>query len=152
MSLGNVDQTARANFFVTLRCNWIETTARVSTDIAGDGHGTTVDVEFARSHNPIPQLHIRTGVGTTWANTQYLRTFLGVDDQQSLRSGLPVFTPDHGLSSVRVFFSASYEFRPHWLLGGQLYANRLLDDAADSPITQRRTGGGGEVFLGYRMR
>jgi outer membrane scaffolding protein for murein synthesis (MipA/OmpV family) len=124
----------------------------MSTDIGGAGHGSTVDFEWVRPYRLTPRLNLRAGVGTMWANTHNLRTFFGVDDTQSSRSGLPLFSPDHGLASVRVFVSASYEFRPHWLLGSQLYANRLLGDAADSPITQRHIGGGGGVFLAYRMR
>jgi MipA family protein len=81
-----------------------------------------------------------------------MQTFFGVDAQQSARSGLPVFSPDSGLSSSRLFFSAGYEIRLGWLIGGQLYVSRLLRDAADSPITQRRTTGGGGLFLAYRMR
>jgi outer membrane protein len=150
--LGDVSQTARANLFFAQRCRWMEATVRLSTDIGGAGHGNTVDVELARSRHPTPQLSIRTGFGATWANTQNLRSFFGVDPQQSPRSGLPLFSPEHGFSTARLFVSATYEFRPHWLLGGQLYASRLVGDAADSPITQRRTSGGGGLFLAYRMR
>jgi MipA family protein len=150
--LGNVSKTARANLFITQRCGRLEATARLSTDIGGAGHGNVLDLELARSRRLTPVLNIRVGVGTTWTNKEYMRSFFGVDAQQSARSGLPVFSPDSGLSSTRLFFSAAYEVRPHWLIGGQLYAARLLRDAADSPITQRRTTGGGGLFLAYRMR
>jgi outer membrane protein len=150
--LGNISKTARANLFITQRCGWMEATTRLSTDIGADGHGTVVDFELARSHRLTPLLNIRAGVGTTWANKQSMRTFFGVDAQQSARSGLPVFSPDSGLSSARLFFSAAYEVRPHWLIGGQIYASRLLRDAADSPITQRRMSGGGGLFFAYRVR
>jgi outer membrane protein len=150
--LGNVGKTARANLFVTRRCEWMETTVKLSTDIGGAGHGNAVDIELAKSHILTPRLSVRTGIGTTWTNTHYMRTFFGVDAQQSTRSGLPIFTPDGGFSSGRLFLSARYEVRSHWLIGGQVYAGRLFGDAADSPITQRRTTAGGGVFLAYLVR
>jgi outer membrane protein len=150
--LGNVGKTARANVFITRRCAWIDTTVKVSTDIGGEGHGTVVDVELAKFRSITPQLGIRAGVGTTWTNAHYLRTFFGVDAQRSVRSGLPVFSPDGGISSTRLFFSARYEVRAHWQVGGQAYVGRLQGDAADSPITQKRNYVGGGIFLAYVMR
>jgi outer membrane protein len=150
--LGNVSKTARANVLVTRRCPWMEATLKVSADIGGAGHGNVVDLEVARFHTLTPRLNVRTGIGTTWTNASYMRTFFGVDARQSARSGLPSFSPEGGISSARLFFSARYEIRAHWLLGGQVYATRLFGDAADSPITQKRTAAGGGVFLVYRLR
>jgi outer membrane protein len=150
--LADVGKTARANLFFTRRCAWMEATVKLSTDIGGEGHGTVVDVELAKLHAITPQLGVRSGIGTTWTNTHYMRTFFGVDPQQSARSGLPMFSAERGLSSVRLFFSARYEIRPHWQLSGQTYVGRLLGDAADSPITQKRSYVGGGVFLAYVVR
>jgi outer membrane protein len=150
--LGNVGRTARANVFITERCAWMDTTVKLSTDIGGAGHGSVVDIELAKSHSITANLGVRAGVGTTWTNAHYMRTFFGVDAQQSARSGLPMFTPDSGFSSARLFFSAQYAVRPHWLVSGQTYVGRLRGDAADSPITQKRNYAGGGVFLAYVLR
>lgn len=150
--LGNVGKTARSNIFITRRCSWIEATMRLSTDIGGEGHGNVVDLELARSQSISPQLSIGEGVQTSWTNKQYMRTFFGVGAQQSARSGLPAFSPDGGISSGRLFFSVRYEVRPRWLVGGQAYVGRLFGDAADSPITQKRSSAGAGVFLTYRVR
>jgi outer membrane protein len=150
--LGNVGKTARANIFITHRCAWMEATVKLSTDIGGEGHGSVVDVELAKFHSITPQLGVRSGVGTTWTNAHYMRTFFGVDAQQSARSGLPMFSPDSGITSARLFFSVRYEFRPHWQVGAQTYVGRLFGDAADSPITQKRNSVGGGVFLAYVVR
>jgi outer membrane protein len=150
--LGDVRKTARANVFITRRCAWMEATVKLSTDIGGEGHGSIVDVELAKSHSITEQFSVQGGVGTTWTNAQYMRTFFGVDAQQSARSGLPMFAPDSGFSSARLFFSARYEIRPHWQVGGQAYVGRLSGDAADSPITQKRSYVGGGVFLAYVVR
>jgi outer membrane protein len=150
--LGNVGRTARANVFITGKCARMDTTVKLSTDIGGEGHGSVVDIELARSHSITPKLGVRGGVGTTWTNAHYMRTFFGVDTQHSARSGLPMFSPDSGFSSARLFFSAQYEIRPHWQISGQTYVGRLRGDAADSPITRKRSYVGGGIFLAYVVR
>jgi MipA family protein len=150
--LGDVGRTARANVFITGRCAQLEANLKLSTDIGGEGHGSVIDVELAKLHSITPQLGLRTGVGTTRTNAHYMQTFFGVYAQQSARSGLPMFSPDGGISSARIFFSARYDIRPHWQVSGQTYVGRLLGDAADSPITQRRSYMGGGVFLAYVLR
>jgi outer membrane protein len=150
--LADVGKTARANVFITRRCAWMDATVKLSTDIGGEGHGTVVDIELAKLHTITPQLGVRSGVGTTWTNRHYMRTFFGIDAEQSARSGLPMFCANRGISSVRLFFSARYEIRPRWQVSGQTYVGRLLGDAADSPITQKRSYVGGGVFLAYVVR
>jgi len=150
--VGNVGKTARANVFVTHRCAWIDVSAKLSTDIGGEGHGNAVDVELAKAHPITSQLSLRAGVGMTWTNAHYLRTFFGVDAQQSARSGLPMFSPDSGISSTRLFLSARYQVRPHWQVGGQASVGRLQGDAADSPLTQKRNYVGGGLFVAYVVR
>jgi MipA family protein len=150
--LADVGKTARANVFITRSCAWMQATVKLSTDIGGEGHGSVVDVELVKSHSITTQLSVQGGVGTTWTNAHYMRTFFGVDAQQSARSGLPMFSPDSGFSTARLFFSARYEIRPHWQVGGQAYVGRLNGDAADSPITQKRSYVGGGVFLAYVVR
>jgi outer membrane protein len=152
IGLGDVRKTARANVFITGRCARLDATVKFSTDIGGEGHGSVIDIEMAKFHSITPALGIRAGIGTTWTNQHYMRTFFGVDAQQSERSGLPTFSPGSGFSTARLFVSARYELRPHWQVSAQTYIGRLLGDAADSPITQKRNSVGGGIFLAYVVR
>ena len=150
--LGNVDQTERANFLLGHNTSCTEVKLKLSTDVGGQGHGNTADLEMASMRSPLPDLRLRAAVGWTWANAQYMRTFFGVNAQQSALSGLPMFSPDAGVWSVRGVLSAQYSLTGNWLIGGLASVGRLLGDAGDSPITQKRTDFGGGVFLAYAWK
>lgn len=150
--LGNVDETERVNFLVGHNTSCTEVRLKLSTDAGGQGHGNVADLEMASMRSPWPDLKLRAAVGWTWTNEQYMRTFFGVNARQSALSGLPMFTPDGGVSSVRGVFSAQYSLSEHWLVGGLASVGRLLGDAGDSPITQKRTDFGGGVFLAYAWK
>ena len=150
--LGNVDETERVNFLVGHDTSCTEVRLKLSTDIGGQGHGNVADLEMASSRAPLPGLRLRAAVGWTWTNEQYMRTFFGVNGRQSELSGLPQFSPDAGVSSVRGVLSAQYSLSGHWLIGGLASVGRLLGDAGDSPITQKRTDFGGGVFLAYTWK
>lgn len=150
--LGNVDQTERVNVLLGHNTSCREVRLKLSTDAGGQGHGNVVDFEMASIRAPWPDLRLRAAVGWTWTNEQYLRTFFGVNAQQSALSGLPQFSPGAGVSSVRGVFSAQYSLSEHWLVGGLGSVGRLLGDAGDSPITQKRTAWGGGVFLAYTWK
>jgi outer membrane protein len=150
--LGNVDQTERVNFLVGHNTACTEVKLKLSTDVGGQGHGNVADLEIATTRMPLPTLRLRAAVGWTWTNEQYMRTFFGVDEQQSLQSGLPVFNPGAGVTAVHGVMSAQYSLSEHWLLGGLASVGRLLGDAGDSPITQKRTELGGGIFLAYTWR
>jgi outer membrane scaffolding protein for murein synthesis (MipA/OmpV family) len=150
--LGNVDQTERANFLVGHDSSCTQMRLKLSTDLGGQGHGNVADFEMATIRAPLPDLSLRAAVGWTWTNEQYMRTFFGVNARQSALSGLPVFSPDAGVSLVRGVFSARYSLSEHWLVGGLASVGRLLGDAGDSPITQKRTDIGAGVFLAYTWK
>ena len=150
--LGNVDETERVNFLVGHNTSCTEVRLKLSSDAGGQGHGNVADLEMATFRSPRPDLRLRAALGWTWTNEQYMRTFFGVNARQSALSGLPEFTPDGGVSSVRGVFSAQYSVSEHWVIGGLASVGRLLGDAGDSPIAQKRTDFGGGIFVGYAWK
>ena len=150
--LGNVDQTERVNFLVAHYTSCSEIKLKLSADVGGQGHGNIADLEMARSRELLPGLRLRAAVGWTWTDAQYMRTFFGVNTRQSFQSGLPVFSPEAGVSSVRGVLAAQYAVTEHWLIGGLASVTRLLGDAADSPITEKHAQLGGGVFFTYTWK
>ena len=90
------------------------------------------------------------GVSTTWLNGNAMRSYFGVDADQSARSGYSVYTPSDGLRDVRLNGALFYIIDPRWSLMGTLAATRLVGDAADSPIVRDRTSL--TAFFGARYR
>ena len=48
---------------------------------------------------------------------------------------MPVFNPEGGIKGVGVAGEAKYALTPRWTIVGKASYERLIGDAADSPIT-----------------
>ncbi|MFK3888955.1 MipA/OmpV family protein [Sphingomonas sp. NPDC079357] len=70
-------------------------------------------------------------------DARYQRAWFGVDDRAAAATGLQRYTPKAGLRSVALTGSASKEISRHWGIEAQATYERLVGDAADSPIIRR---------------
>lgn len=73
----------------------------------------------------------------TWATQKKFREYYGVDDS--------------GLLFTSLGLLGSYELSHRWMLVASLEHRRLSDDAARSPIVQKRSGIYASTGLGYRF-
>jgi outer membrane scaffolding protein for murein synthesis (MipA/OmpV family) len=76
------------------------------------------------------------GVETTWASSDYMSSYFGVDADDAARSGLDEYDTDSGFKDVGANASLSYLITPHWDVTGIAAYRRLVDDAEDSPVTK----------------
>lgn len=74
------------------------------------------------------------GPRVTWADDKFHRAYFGVTTADALATGLPVYNPGSGIEAVGASTSAVFQFSPRW--GLSLYGkyDRLVGDAARSPI------------------
>lgn len=91
-----------------------------------------LDVTF----NPTPVTEIAFGPRMSYANGEYMRTYLGVTPAESLASGLVAYDPSGGIKGVGAELNARYRFTPQWSLLAALEYERLVGEAADSPIAK----------------
>lgn len=77
----------------------------------------------------------------TWATERAMRTYYGQ----------PGFQPNGGPVFVAIGTYAGYDLSKKWELIGSLEARRLRGDAADSPLTERRTGYYAVLGIAYRF-
>lgn len=71
------------------------------------------------------------------SDAHYERAYFGVSPSASLRTGLPVYTPRGGIYGVGATSGMSLQFDEHWGLFGYARYERLVGDAAKSPIVRR---------------
>lgn len=77
----------------------------------------------------------------------YAATYFGVTPADSVASGLAAFAPSGGALSAGLELGATYAINDTWGITGAVRWDRLLNDAAASPIT----GLGSEDQLGLRV-
>jgi outer membrane protein len=74
------------------------------------------------------------GPRVLFSDARYQRAYFGVTPRASLASGLPMYRPGGGIHGVALASGASYAFDSHWGLFGYARYERLVGDAAKSPI------------------
>jgi outer membrane protein len=77
----------------------------------------------------------------------YQDAYFTVTPAESIASGLPAYRAGAGVNSLGLAGFTSYKFNPQWEVTGYVRYDRLIGDAADSPIT-RRTGSPNQWTIG----
>lgn len=116
-----------------------------------DGYGGGVQVGGAYRLIQTENAAFRVGGIVSWADNDAMDTYFGVTESESKASGgrLQAYKASSGLRSMAVYGAYHYQFSPSWSFISSLGVKRLTSDAADSPITQRKSSLYGGVGLGY---
>lgn len=81
----------------------------------------------------------------SYGSSGYMNTYFGIDATDSARSGLAQFSAGAGLRDATITPVLIFHFSRKWHLGGFVRYQRILSDAADSPIVGQR--GNANQFL-----
>jgi outer membrane protein len=120
-----------------------------------------------------PGLDYKAGVSETvgfsarvfadYASANYMDEFFGISSGQSARSGLRQYNADAGWKDVGLALGVNWQFASNWFTGAVATYERLVGDAADSPVVRSRTlrgdGGvagsknqaAGGLYVGYKF-
>jgi len=82
-----------------------------------------------------------------FSDARYQRAFFGVSPRASLATGLPMYRPGGGVHAIDAASTASYQLTNQWGLFGYARYERLVGDAAKSPIV-REYGSRNQVSAG----
>ncbi|HYN37760.1 MAG TPA: MipA/OmpV family protein [Rhodospirillales bacterium] len=89
-----------------------------------------------------------------YADKDYMQTYFGINANQSARSGLRERDADDGFKDVGLTLAVNWQFAKHWFTGASATYERLIADAASSPVTRNagnQNQGSGGVFVGYKF-
>jgi outer membrane protein len=88
------------------------------------------------------------GAGTSYADSNYMEAYFGVDNKNRGSSGLPDYKPDSGIKDVELTLTGLYQFNDAWGMVGSVSWTRMLNDAEDSPLVDGNGGVGDENQFG----
>ena len=74
-----------------------------------------------------------------YGDNKHMRTYFGVSDAQSLRSGYRAYRAKAGFATVSAAVSWDHVIDKNWSTHTAVGFARLTGDAADSPLTKRKT-------------
>ena len=120
-------------------------------DATSPGHDGALVELSAGSKLPFAKTLIFIELGTTWASDNYMKSFFGIDSQQSASSGLERHRADAGIKDINISVSAGYPITNRWRIGMTMEYKKLLGDAADSPIVDDKNQFVAGIGLSYHM-
>lgn len=71
-----------------------------------------------------------------FSDSRYQRAYFGVSPAAALATGLPAYRPGSGIHAVALAAGAQTQFGPRWGVFGYARGERLVGDAADSPLVR----------------
>ncbi len=149
--LGDVRATLRARLAATWRLDGWRVGGGWSVDALGRGGGNLGDVGIAHEQHLSPDTVWNWGVTLTAAGDRYMQSYFGVTEEQSARTGYPVYAAGAGLRDIAFAIGMRSELTPRWVAIGGYSRARLLGPAADSPLTIERNTWGLSGGLAWRF-
>lgn len=121
------------------------------TRALGGTDGIVADATVAYTAPLSSRVLITPSVTATWANRRYMDRYFGVSARKALASGLPRFEAKSGFKNVGAALTGTFILTDRISLTGTAGAIRVLNDAAASPINERRWNPSGFLGVAYRF-
>jgi outer membrane protein len=136
--LGDVKAAVELGGFVEYYpVDWFRTRVELREGVVGH-NGTVADVSADFIVPVIQRLTISAGPRFTWESTQATSPYFGIDAVQAMASGLPMFNAKGGAHSYGAGAQVSYRINSQWEVHSYVEYERLLGDAAASPLVTLR--------------
>ncbi|MPZ55107.1 MAG: MipA/OmpV family protein [Rhizobiales bacterium] len=148
--LGDVDWTLEIGAFAEYWVlPWLRTRAELRQGIGGH-HGLVSEITADVVVPATETLTLSAGPRLILATAAALRPYFGVDAAQSVTSGMPVYDPEGGIRSVGLGAQLRQQWSAQWATNVFLEYDRLVGDAARSPILSR-SGSADQVTVGLGL-
>lgn len=133
--MDKVDAALAGGFFVTGRVDQFSATLKFATDISGEDTGYTVYLGGDYLAKISDELKMTFGVSTTYASSDYMDIYFGVNNGNKGSSTLSNYDAGGGeFKDIGVHLITNYAFNANWSVVGNINYKRLVGDAADSPL------------------
>ncbi len=122
------------------------TNISVTHDVGQVNNGLVVQGSINYWYPLAEFLTLGLATSVSYANGDWMETYFGVDNENSQRSGLPVYRAGGGIKDVWVGPYFLFHLSREWHVTTGVFYSRLLSDAADSPVVKDR--GSANQFIG----
>lgn len=133
--MGDVDASATVSLLGEYNFGFVNASGKVTTAISGD-YGTTATFNLGSRRPVIKNIVLSASIGTTWADEQHMSSRFGITAGQATRSGYGQYDAKSGFKSVGFSVGATYLLTEQWNANLTFRGEKLLGDAADSPIVK----------------
>lgn len=134
--LNDVDAALELGTRISYTAGFVRVHGDVRYGISGH-HGVTGEVGVDLVAKPSEEITVSFGPRVSFANGNYMNTYFGVSAAEAGRSPFTAFHAGGGIKSAGVETSLRYQLNEIWALDTGASWNRLVGDAARSPIVIR---------------
>ncbi len=134
--LGDIDNGATANVLFKWTIGDVALDARYEQQITGHDTGFQVHLGLGYDLRIGEKTILKPSIKTTYASSDYMEEYFGISPSQSTRSGIGVYDADSGFKSVGFQMIAIYRLDKHWGIQASAGYDRLVGEAADSPVVK----------------
>ena len=149
--LGEIKPTVRARLqaSVKLQGPW-RAGASLSLDALHRGGGNFGDISGGWERAIAPRTLLGLGSSMSFGAQRYMQSYFGITPEQASRTRYAVFKPGAGVRDVTAYGNLRHDIGSEWTVLSGASATRLLGQAAESPLTGRKTSWG--ISAGFARR
>ena len=136
--MGSVGTSFELGAFISYLLPQDRFRARIRQDVAGGHKGATLQLDYTHTFIKAERISFSGTLGLNAASAAYMKSFFGVNPQQSLASGLPTYRAGTGLKDANAGLNGSYRINDNWSLFATVGYERLIGSAANSPLIKLR--------------
>lgn len=134
--LGDIDGGATASALFQWAAGDAVLHARYEQQITGQDTGFQVHLGLGYDLRIAEKTTLKPSLKTTYASSDYMEEYFGISPSQSTRSGIRVYDADSGFKSWGFQIMATYRLDRHWGIQAGAGYDRLVGDAAESPVVK----------------
>jgi len=117
----------------------------------GSHRGTQVDVGTDIPWQLARNVTLVVSPGLSWSDGRYGQAFFGVNAEKAAATGRPRFDAHAGLENAHLGVELGVALDRSWRVVVSAQYKRLLQDAADSPVVERKGQASGGLCAEYRF-
>jgi len=144
----NVDAATEAGAFLGISTGPWSVELAFSGDVSDEHDGYLL---YLTGKYDIPvnnSFALDVGAHVTYADSNYMEAYFGVDNKNRGNSGLPNYNASDGIKDAGLSMTGLYHFNKTWGMVGSVSWTRMLNDAEDSPLVDGNGGAGDENQFG----
>lgn len=137
--MGDIDGAATINLAASTQYAGVKFGAAAHIAVSGDTKGNTYSLNAAyplfKSDSDVVEL----SGSATYGDRKHAQAWYGVTAAQHATSGFAAYQAKAGFEKVGLQVAWTHKFDKHWSVRTAAGLTRLVGDAADSPLTQKKT-------------
>lgn len=149
--MGDISGSAQVALSASYQVGTVGLSLGTTQNLAHREHGATYSLGASMPVYTTASDQVGMSVSTQYADKKHMQTYFGVTAVQSAASGYKAYTAKGGFANVTAGVNWNHVLDKNWSVHTMLGVSHLTGDAADSPLTKRKTTPMLMTGIGYKF-